>query len=142
MEIYPDKKRTRVVGPETQKSPQRGGEDAAPPPDSSRDSSELFGHWGHDLGPESQRVALRKFRYYGYNGYLSDRISLTRSIPDLRPDGCRNMSYSSDLPQLSVIFIFVNEALSVLLRSIHTAILRTPPHLLREIVLVDDHSDS
>uniref|UniRef100_A0A667XG25 UDP-N-acetyl-alpha-D-galactosamine:polypeptide N-acetylgalactosaminyltransferase 18a n=1 Tax=Myripristis murdjan TaxID=586833 RepID=A0A667XG25_9TELE len=87
------------------------------------------------------RVALKKFRYYGYNGYLSDRISLTRPIPDFRPDGCRNMSYSSDLPQLSVIFIFVNEALSVLLRSVHTAIQRTPAHLLKEIVLVDDHSD-
>lgn len=52
------------------------------------------------------------------------------------------MSYSSDLPQLSIIFIFVNEALSVLLRSVHTAIQRTPPHLLKEIILVDDHSNS
>lgn len=52
------------------------------------------------------------------------------------------MSYSSDLPQLSVIFIFVNEALSVLLRSVHTAIQRTPSHLLKEIILVDDHSSS
>uniref|UniRef100_A0A3Q0R7Z4 UDP-N-acetyl-alpha-D-galactosamine:polypeptide N-acetylgalactosaminyltransferase 18a n=1 Tax=Amphilophus citrinellus TaxID=61819 RepID=A0A3Q0R7Z4_AMPCI len=105
-------------------------------------ASSLFNHWGHDLGPESRRVALKKFRYYGYNGYLSDRISLTRPIPDLRPDGCRNISYSSDLPQLSVIFIFVNEALSVLLRSIHTAVQRTPSHLLKEIILVDDHSNS
>ncbi|XP_055078557.1 polypeptide N-acetylgalactosaminyltransferase 18-like isoform X3 [Periophthalmus magnuspinnatus] len=105
-------------------------------------ASSLFAHWGRDLGPESRRVALKKFRYYGYNSYLSDRISLTRPIPDLRPDGCRNMSYSSDLPQISIIFIFVNEALSVLLRSVHTAIQRTPRHLLKEIVLVDDHSNS
>ncbi|MEQ2212763.1 Polypeptide N-acetylgalactosaminyltransferase 9, partial [Xenoophorus captivus] len=55
---------------------------------------------------------------------------------------CRNMSYSSDLPQLSVIFIFVNEALSVLLRSIHTVIQRTPSYLLKEIILVDDNSNS
>nr|WJK44493.1 forkhead box protein [Lateolabrax maculatus] len=120
-------------------TPQKDGEDSASSSDS---ASSLFDRWGHDLGPESRRVALQKFRYYGYNGYLSDRISLTRPIADLRPDGCRNMSYSSDLPQLSVIFIFVNEALSVLLRSVHTAIQRTPSHLLKEIILVDDHSNS
>lgn len=65
------------------------------------------------------------------------RTSVTSD--DLR---CRNVSYSSDLPQISIIFIFVNEALSVLLRSVHTAIQRTPSHLLKEIILVDDHSSS
>ncbi|XP_061577189.1 polypeptide N-acetylgalactosaminyltransferase 18a isoform X2 [Cololabis saira] len=132
-----------VVNQHIRETPQKDGEDAAPLSDSASDpAASLFSHWGHDLGPESRRVALKKFRYYGYNGYLSDRLSLTRPIPDLRPDGCRNMSYSSDLPQLSVIFIFVNEALSVLLRSIHTVIQRTPAYLLKEIVLVDDHSSS
>ncbi|XP_026168160.1 polypeptide N-acetylgalactosaminyltransferase 18-like isoform X2 [Mastacembelus armatus] len=132
-----------VVNEHIKETPQKDGEDTVSSSDSASVlASSLFNHWGHDLGPESRRVALRKFRYYGYNSYLSDRISLTRPIPDLRPDGCRNMSYSSDLPQLSVIFIFVNEALSVLLRSVHTAIQRTPSHLLKEIILVDDHSNS
>ncbi|XP_041650741.1 polypeptide N-acetylgalactosaminyltransferase 18a [Cheilinus undulatus] len=132
-----------VVNEHIKDAPQKDGEDTASSSDSASDSaSSLFDRWGHDLGPESRRVALKKFRYYGYNGYLSDRISLTRPIPDLRPDGCRNISYSSDLPQLSIIFIFVNEALSVLLRSVHTAIQRTPSHLLKEIILVDDHSNS
>uniref|UniRef100_A0A672HKE6 Polypeptide N-acetylgalactosaminyltransferase n=1 Tax=Salarias fasciatus TaxID=181472 RepID=A0A672HKE6_SALFA len=121
------------------RAPQRDGEDV---PSSSDPASVLFSRWGHDLGPESRRAALRKFRYHGYNSYLSDRLSLTRSIPDLRPDGCRNVSFSSDLPQLSIVFIFVDEALSVLLRSVRTAIRRTPAPLLREIILVDDHSSS
>lgn len=69
-------------------TPLKEGEDAASSSDSASDSaSTLFDRWGHDLGPESRRVALKKFRYYGYNGYLSDRISLTRPILDLRPDG-------------------------------------------------------
>ncbi|XP_028307170.1 polypeptide N-acetylgalactosaminyltransferase 18a isoform X3 [Gouania willdenowi] len=131
-----------VVNEHIKETPQRDDEDAVSSNPGSDQASALFKHWGRDLGPESRRVALRKFRYYGYNGYLSDRISLTRPIPDLRPDGCRNMSYSSDLPQIGVIFIFVNEALSVLLRSVHTVIQRTPAHLLKEIILVDDHSNS
>ncbi|CDQ61630.1 unnamed protein product [Oncorhynchus mykiss] len=127
-----------VVNQHIQEVPQKGSDEKV---ESLSDSS-LFVRWGHDLGPESRRVALKKFQYYGYNGYLSDRLSLARPIPDLRPDGCRNMSYPTNLPQVSIIFIFVNEALSVILRSIHTAMNRTPSHLLKEIILVDDNSNN
>jgi len=36
----------------------------------------------------------------------------------------------------------VNEALSVILRSVHSVVNHTPAHLLKEIILVDDNSDS
>ncbi|XP_020336708.1 polypeptide N-acetylgalactosaminyltransferase 18 isoform X2 [Oncorhynchus kisutch] len=85
-----------VVNQHIQEVPQKGSDEKVV--ESLSDSS-LFVHWGHDLGPESRRVALKKFQYYGYNGYLSDRLSLARPIPDLRPDGCRNMSYPTNLPQ-------------------------------------------
>ncbi|XP_061783581.1 polypeptide N-acetylgalactosaminyltransferase 18-like isoform X1 [Nerophis lumbriciformis] len=130
-----------VINEHIQDKAAKESEDA-PSSSSSRHSDSLFDHWGRDLGPESRRVARKKFRYYGYNSFLSDRISITRPIPDFRPDGCKTMWYSSDLPQLSIIFIFVNEALSVLLRSVNTAIQRTPSHLLKEIILVDDHSNN
>lgn len=55
--------------------------------DRSFSDSSLFNHWGQDLGPESRRVALKMFQYYGYNGYLSDRLSMDRPIPDYRPEG-------------------------------------------------------
>ena len=55
---------------------------------------------------------------------------------------CRNLSFPDSLPEVSIVFIFVNEALSVLLRAIHSAIARTPPHLLKEIILVDDNSSN
>lgn len=55
---------------------------------------------------------------------------------------CRNLSFPDSLPEVSIVFIFVNEALSVLLRSIHSAMERTPAHLLKEIILVDDNSSS
>ncbi|XP_039606111.1 polypeptide N-acetylgalactosaminyltransferase 18 [Polypterus senegalus] len=126
-----------VVNQHIQEVPQKTDEKAI---ESFSDSS-LFKHWGQDLSPENRRIALKKFQYYGYNAFLSDRLPLGRTIPDFRPEGCKNISYPSSLPQLSIVFIFVNEALSVILRSIHSAIERTPAHLLKEIVLVDDNSN-
>ena len=50
-------------------------------------------------------------------------------------------TYRSDLPKSSVIICFFNEALSVLLRTVHSVLDRTPENLLYEIVLVDDGSN-
>ncbi|KAI9534334.1 Polypeptide N-acetylgalactosaminyltransferase 17, partial [Dissostichus eleginoides] len=55
---------------------------------------------------------------------------------------CKLLTYAEDLPQISVVFIFVNEALSVILRSVHSVVNHTPAHVLKEIILVDDNSDS
>lgn len=46
------------------------------------------------------------------------------------------------LPATSVVFVFYNEPLSPLLRAVHSVLNRTPPHLLHEIILVDDGSDA
>ncbi|KAM4815508.1 polypeptide N-acetylgalactosaminyltransferase 17-like [Thomomys bottae] len=54
---------------------------------------------------------------------------------------CKELTYAKELPQISIIFIFVNEALSVILRSVHSAVNHTPTHLLKEVILVDDNSD-
>ncbi len=39
------------------------------------------------------------------------------------------------------MIIYTNEAYSSLIRTLHSVINKTPPHLLREIILVDDFSD-
>ncbi|KAG7269782.1 hypothetical protein CRUP_033828 [Coryphaenoides rupestris] len=93
------------------------------------------------LAPAEESEAKQLRDRYGYNAYLSDKVSLDRSIPDYRPSKCRKASYPRELPQISLIFIFVNEALSVILRSVHSAVNHTPAHLLKEIILVDDYSD-
>ncbi|XP_051032352.1 polypeptide N-acetylgalactosaminyltransferase 9 isoform X2 [Phodopus roborovskii] len=91
---------------------------------------------------DDSQEAEGKFEEFGYNAQLSDRISLDRTIPDYRPKRCKQITHPEDLPQISVVFIFVNEALSVILRSVHSVVNHTPSQLLKEVILVDDNSDN
>ncbi|CAG09323.1 unnamed protein product, partial [Tetraodon nigroviridis] len=75
-----------------------------------------------------------------FNVYLSDRIPVDRAVPDTRPESCAQSLIHDDLPSTSVIFCFVDEVWSTLLRSVHSVLNRSPLHLLREIILVDDFS--
>ena len=78
---------------------------------------------------------------YGMSMSTSDTIALNRSVPDVRSPGCKHWNYPPDLPSASVVLVFHNEGLSVLLRTIVSIINRSPSHLLAEVLLVDDYSD-
>lgn len=45
------------------------------------------------------------------------------------------------MPAASVIMVFYNEAASVVLRTVHSVLNKSPPHLIHEILLYDDNSD-
>ena len=79
---------------------------------------------------------------HGFNKELSDSLDLDRATPDLRPRSCHRINYSplEALPNTSIIFVFCDELLSALLRSIHSVLNRSPPQLLHEIILVNDGS--
>ncbi|XP_070494252.1 N-acetylgalactosaminyltransferase 6-like [Chironomus tepperi] len=76
----------------------------------------------------------------GFYAVVSDKISVNRSVPDLRSVECREQKYSNKLPKASIIIIFHNEVLSVLKRTIHSVWNRSPSSLLHEIILVNDAS--
>uniref|UniRef100_A0A9J8AN11 Polypeptide N-acetylgalactosaminyltransferase n=1 Tax=Cyprinus carpio carpio TaxID=630221 RepID=A0A9J8AN11_CYPCA len=104
--------------------------------------SPLFRSWGAELTEEEQMEAERQFQEFGYNVFLSNRLPLNRTIPDTRNIRCTVKIYPKDLPTISVILIYFNEALSVIKRAIRSITDKTPAHLLKEIILVDDHSSN
>uniref|UniRef100_A0A182W990 Ricin B lectin domain-containing protein n=1 Tax=Anopheles minimus TaxID=112268 RepID=A0A182W990_9DIPT len=77
----------------------------------------------------------------GLNQYSSDLMSLRRRLPEIRDAWCREPGrYPADLPPTSIVIVFFNEAWSVLVRTVHSILDRSPAQLVREIVLVDDFS--
>ncbi|XP_029439196.1 polypeptide N-acetylgalactosaminyltransferase 10 [Rhinatrema bivittatum] len=81
------------------------------------------------------------YKENGFNIYVSDQISLNRSIPDIRHRNCMKKLYAEKLPNTSIIIPFHNEGWSSLLRTVHSILNRSPPELIAEILLVDDFSN-
>lgn len=73
----------------------------------------------NDVQPHEVELSKRIFDANGYNGLISDKISVNRSIPDLRHAGCAALKYLKELPTVSVIIPFYNEHLSALMRTVH-----------------------
>ncbi|NXU85191.1 GLT10 acetylgalactosaminyltransferase, partial [Xiphorhynchus elegans] len=89
---------------------------------------------------DAERVD-QAYRENGFNIFVSDKISLNRSLPDIRHPNCKSKLYLEKLPNTSVIIPFHNEGWSSLLRTVHSVLNRSPPELIAEVVLVDDFSD-
>lgn len=91
------------------------------------------------LSKKERRAAHRGFCF---NSRVSESLPLDRHQDDVRSSACRALhsTYQHDLPVASIIFVFHNENLSILLRSVHSVLNRSPPRLLSQVILVDDAS--
>lgn len=95
-----------------------------------------------NLSKEVQAMVDAGWKNNAFNQYVSDMISVHRSLPDPRDEWCKaNDRFLTNLPKTSVIICFHNEAWSVLLRTVHSVLDRSPEDLIEEIILVDDFSD-
>ncbi|XP_042145810.1 polypeptide N-acetylgalactosaminyltransferase 10 isoform X1 [Ixodes scapularis] len=90
-------------------------------------------------GLEQKKEQLYKVN--GFNALASDFISLNRSLPDIRHPGCRKKRYVKELPTASVVVPFHNEHWTTLLRTATSVLNRSPPGLIKEIILADDFSN-
>ena len=102
--------------------------------------------WSDDgLAQNPEDVKLREdgYKNFAFNTLVSSRLSLHRPINDTRHKACKKLAYPppSELPSASVIICFYREDFTVLLRTIHSVIDRSPKEVLREIILVNDQSD-
>ncbi|KAK3908178.1 Putative polypeptide N-acetylgalactosaminyltransferase 9 [Frankliniella fusca] len=131
--------------------PENGGGVLAPPKgpeelDASK-KEELYGEMGKpvvlgNLTADVKKLVDEGWAKNAFNQYVSDLISVHRKLPDPRDHWCKEPGrYLDNLPQTAVIICFHNEAWSVLLRTVHSVLDRSPPSLIKEIILVDDFSD-
>ncbi|KAL7733051.1 hypothetical protein ACLKA6_002852 [Drosophila palustris] len=110
-------------------------------------------NWDGMVEPQhhSQKVAVheiaaftKRWLEFGYNAWLAERIPVRRDLPDVRDERCLNITYESLIQaqhSVSIVVIFRNEQLAMLLRMLHSLQDRTNPYFLGEIMLINDHSD-
>jgi len=96
-----------------------------------------------EVDPYVAKIKEDMYQGQGFDEYISHNlVSLNRTLPDRRDFWCKVNSLVDPnyLPSTSVIIIFHNEAWSTLLRTVYSVINRSPPHLMAEVILVDDAS--
>jgi len=90
---------------------------------------------------EDKKNRERGYKKHAFNTLISERIGLTRTIPDTRHKLCKSQKYPPNLPKASVIICFYNEELTALLRTVHSVLKHSTVRNLHEIILIDDFSD-
>lgn len=93
-----------------------------------------------NISAEIKQKVDEGYERHGFNSFVSNLISLNRKVPDPRAEICRQKTYEN-LPKASIVITLYNEEWTLLMRTIHSIVNRSPSELIEEIVLSDDASD-
>lgn len=93
-----------------------------------------------NISDEIKQKVQEGYDRHGFNAFVSNLISLNRKVPDPRNEICRQKVYKN-LPKCSIVIPFYNEEWTLLMRTIHSILNRSPHDLIEEILLADDASD-
>ncbi|KAH3711679.1 hypothetical protein DPMN_071351 [Dreissena polymorpha] len=96
-----------------------------------------------DLGSFNPQTFMKKVKpdwdIMRNSEFPNASIPYGRMVPDTRPSNCMLKSLQLiSLPEASVVMVLQGEPRHTVFRTIYSILLRTPPELLREIVVIDD----
>lgn len=98
-----------------------------------------------------QWVRSGGYKLFSFNLLVSNRIGLIRPLPDTRNKKCHEANKAGDYSpysssninlKASIIICYYDEAPSALLRTIFTVLAHSPTHLIKQIIVIDDSSNS
>lgn len=77
----------------------------------------------------------------GYRETYLDSLPLIREIAEYRPQGCSDLKYNLRTEHMTIIVNYMNEPLSLILRTVYSILNHTPPTFMHQLIVVDDGSD-
>ncbi|KAF3832491.1 hypothetical protein F7725_026156 [Dissostichus mawsoni] len=110
---------------------------------SSDSSSKSKAHTSDDKTNGLETLPPGKVRWQDFDQDLYVGATVVRAGQDpYARNNCRHKQWKTELPASSVVITFHNEARSALLRTVVSVLKKSPVHLVKEIILVDDYSDN
>lgn len=104
--------------------------------------------FGYIRGALDEAIQKDGDRLFAFNMLVSNRIGLTRPLPDTRPPKCPRVEQQQHVSadwqpwaKVSIVICYYNEAPSALLRTVHSILQRSKLELIEEILIIDDFSE-